>query len=227
MKQLQEDAIQVYTRPEVSAATIWLHGLGFNSGDMDGIIANLRKTRALGLHYIAPNAPVRPITVNGGRPARAWFDVLGDPDDAPEDRCGIEASAGALREMFEACEKRGIPSHRILLGGYSQGAAMALHAGLRYPRPLAGIVVLSGELPLPGLLQREVHPSNASTPILMVHGLHDERIPVEDARRDRDRLLAQGLPVQWHELPIGHAVDASVTAIVDEWACRLLAAEAA
>ncbi|MCC5857909.1 MAG: phospholipase [Ectothiorhodospiraceae bacterium] len=209
--------IELYTRARPVASTVWLHGLGVNGGDMDAIVTNMRRSREIGLHHVAPNAPLRSITVNGGRRARAWFDVLGDPASVPEDRGGIEDSASRIRDILDAERAQGFASNRIILGGFSQGGSIALHAGLRYPHRLAGIVVLSGELVLPDLLAREQHGANLETPVLMIHGTDDEAIPVESARRGRDRLMDLGYPVHWHELPMGHEVTVDEIAIIDDW----------
>jgi phospholipase/carboxylesterase len=217
MKTQQQDIIELYTRPELVATTVWLHGMGTNATDMDGIITNMRKSRELGLHHLAPSAPVRPVTVNNGRPGRAWFDVLGDPAEVPEDRIGIEESSRYIRDLLNEERGRNIPSKYTVLGGFSQGASLALHAGLRYPHALAGIVMLSGELVLADLLAEERHPGNTKTPILMLHGTEDETIPLEDARRSRDRLQELGYRVDWHELPMGHAVTGEEIAIIDDW----------
>ncbi len=224
MKAAQDDVIEVYTRAKARAATLWLHGLGVNAGDMDGVIANMRRSRELGLHYVAPNAPLRPITVNNGMPARAWFDVAGDPAEVPPGQESLADSCRRVHVLLDRERQRGFPSQTVLLGGFSQGASMSLYAGLRYPHRLAGIVVMSGELPLPDLLARERHPANADTPIMMIHGTEDEAIPLADARRSRDHLLGLGQPVEWHELPVGHTVSLDTIALVDEWAYRHLAA---
>ena len=226
MKPFQEDLIEAYTRPPSAVAhcTIWLHGLGVSASDMDGIIRNMRRSRELGLHYVAPNAPVRPITVNGGRASRAWFDVKGDPADVPEDREGIDDSTQRMFALLDAERGRGVPSESTVIGGFSQGASLALHAGLRYPHRLAGVVMLSGELVLADSLAQERHEANAQLPILMLHGTQDETIPMDDALRARDRLREAGHTVDWHEFPIGHAVSPEEIEVVDVWVERVLSA---
>lgn len=218
----QDDLIEVYTRSTPVACTLWLHGLGVSAADMDDLIRNMPRSRELGLHYIAPNAPVRPITVNDSRPARAWFDVTGDPSQVPEDRAGIEDSTRRIFGLLDTERARGIPSDFTVLGGFSQGASQALHAGLRYPHRLAGVVMLSGELLLADSVEEERHPANAQLPVLMLHGTRDETIPPEDALRTRDRLRALGHPVDWHEFPQGHAVSAEQMPVVDAWIERVL-----
>jgi phospholipase/carboxylesterase len=222
MNEQQEDLIEVYTRPELVACTIWLHGLGVNGTDMDAIITNMRKSRQLGLHHLAPSAPLRRITVNKGMPMRAWFDITGDPAEVPEDRAGIEESAARIFRLLDKERERGIASQHTVIGGFSQGAALALHTGLRYPHRLGGVILLSGELLLADSLADERHPANVDTPILMLHGTEDEAVPLEDARRSRDRLRELGYKVDWHEFPTGHAVSPEEIEILDDWAYAIL-----
>ncbi len=226
MQQQARDMIELYTRPRPTAATFWLHGLGAGGTDMDAIVTNLKRSRELGLHHLAPDAPVRPVTVNDGRATRAWFDVLGEPGAVPDDRAGMDESVAWIHGLLEQEHTRhGIPAARTIVGGFSQGAALALHAGLRYRQALAGVVVLSGELPLAELLAEERHPANADTPILIIHGVDDPAIPLADARRGRDRLQDLGYAVDWYEFPMGHAVTLDVIGCVDDWLHRRLAPE--
>ena len=228
MHQQARDMIELYTRPRPTAATFWLHGLGAGGSDMDAIVTNLKRSRTLGLHHLAPDAPVRPVTVNQGRATRAWFDVLGEPGAVPDDRVGLEESVAWIHGLLEQEQLRhGIPGVRTVVGGFSQGAVVAMHAGLRYRQPLAGIVVLSGELLLPELLAEERHPANIATPILMIHGTDDLAIPLAEARLGRDRLRALGYVVDWREFPMGHAVTLDVIGCVDDWLHRRLAPEVA
>lgn len=222
MKPLPDDLIELYTRREVFAAAIWLHGLGVNATDLDDIIRNMSRSRDLGLHYVAPGAPLRPITINGGRPSRAWFDVFGDPETAGEDREGIRQSSEAIRELIDAERARGTPAECIVLGGFSQGAGLALHAGLHYPHRLAGIIMLSGELVLADDLETERDAANAQTPVLMVHGSDDETVPPDVAQRSRQRLEDLGYPVEWHEFPGGHVVTPEAVEAADAFTFRVL-----
>ncbi len=217
MEDQDESVLEVYTRREVVAATLWLHGLGVNASDLNAILVNLEQTRELGVHYLAPNAPIRPITVNDGRPARAWYDVAGAPEEVPGDRAGIEASARWIRSLLKREAERGIPSEATILAGFSQGGALALHLGLRLPTSLAGIVVLAGELLLPETLAEERHPANADTPIVMIHGADDPIVPLAVAEASRDRLRDLGYQVEWHEVAGGHKVAPETVDLVDRW----------
>lgn len=216
---------EVDTAVRVTASAIWLHGLGAFAGDLDWVIASLKGARAIGIRFVVPNAPARPITVDEGRLMRGWFDLLSLEEESPEDDAGVRDSEHRLRALIDAERQRGVPAERIVLAGYSQGAAMALHVGLRYPEPLAGVIALSGYLPLPDHLERERHQANARTPILMVHGRDDPVMPIGRARRGRDQLRQAGYDVEWHEYPMGHAIcDEEITRI-DEWQREVLAGD--
>lgn len=185
------------------ATVIWLHGLGADGHDFEPIAAEL----GLGaVRFVFPHASVRPITINGGLAMRGWFDVLGFAHDAPQDEAGIRESAAAVSRLIDTEESRGVPSGRIVLAGFSQGGAIALHAALRAPRPLAGVIALSSFLPLADSLPAEKSEANASLPILMAHGLADNVIPAAMAERSRERLEAEGYAVEWRSYPMAHTV---------------------
>lgn len=210
-----DDTLEVHTRRSIEAVNIWLHGQGASSEDLTSILRNLAGSRELGLRYLAPNAPVRRLRANGGRPGRAWYDVAA-PESGEVDAESLDETHGRLVRLLDG-ERQSIPTHRTLIAGFSQGAAMALHTGLQYPHRLAGIIALSGEVLYPEDLSERIHPANAETPILMVHGADDDLIPVEEARANRDRLRDLGLNVEWHELPLGHEISLDTVAIADQW----------
>lgn len=218
----QQDCIEVYTRPELYASTFWLHGLGATGTDMDSFITHMHQSRELGLHHLAPNAGLRRVTVRGGMPMRAWFDIKGDPAEVGEDAEGIRESAARIHALLDDECARGIPSTCILLGGFSQGASLALFSALRYSQPLAGAVMFAGELLLEDTLQAERHPANATLPILLLHGSNDENTPIELARHARDRLTELGHPVELVEYELGHEVSLEQITRMDEWAFSLL-----
>ncbi len=216
-QQDRQEIFEVYTRRKVKAATIWLHGMGVNAEDLNPILVNLRQSREIGLHYVAPNAPLRRISVNEGMPSRAWFDVRGEPGEAPLDREGMDQSTQHIHKLIDRICDAGRNSRHIILAGFSQGATVALHAGLRYSRPLAGIVVMSGELLFADSLAEESEPANRETPILMLHGKQDRVVPINDARASRDALQSTGYPVEWNEYPIDHTVSPEEVERVDDW----------
>ncbi|XOZ33039.1 alpha/beta hydrolase [Halomonadaceae bacterium KBTZ08] len=219
-----DETLTIHTRRNVEAAMLWLHGQGTSSEDLTPLFKNLAASRELGLRYLAPNAPMRRLQALGGRMGRAWYDVAAaDSGEAdPETLC---ESHTQLTGLLDAERETGIPPARTLVGGFSQGGAMALHTALQYPYPLAGIIVLSGELLHPEALAGAIHPANAATPILMIHGTGDELIPVEEAKTNRDRLRDLGLPVDWHTLALGHEISMDTIALVDQWTEARLAAQ--
>lgn len=213
----KQEIFEVYTRRKVKAANVWLHGMGVNAEDLNPILVNLRQSREIGLHYIAPNAPLRRITVNEGRPTRAWFDLRGEAGEAPLDRQGMDESTRSVHDLLDRVCGQGRDPRHLVLAGFSQGATLALHAGLRYPHTLAGIVVMSGELLFADSLMEEAEPASRDTPILMLHGENDRVVPINDARASRDALKADGYSVEWDEYPIEHTVSPEEVERVDDW----------
>jgi phospholipase/carboxylesterase len=159
-----------------------------------------------GVKFIFPHAAVRPVTINNGYPMRAWYDITGLSRTGPQDTPGIRESAKRIGGILDAEIAAGVPSHRLVLAGFSQGCAMALHTGLRFHAPLAAIIGLSGYLPVEATLAAEAHVENLKTPILLVHGTHDPVVPYAMGTGSRDVLKAQGYQVQWLEYPMGHQV---------------------
>lgn len=190
------------TKP--SASIICLHGLGADGHDS----ATMARAVAIGtgVRFVFPHAPVRPITLNGGLPMRAWYDIHGLTFDSTEDEAGIRAAAESLFELFEKEIERGIPAKRIVLAGFSQGGAMALHTALRYHRTLAGVLALSTYLPLHRFLAKEASPANKTTPIFMAHGDEDDIVAPALGEFSYDCLKKLSYPVQFNRYPIGHSV---------------------
>src|SRR6185503_18327059 len=147
------DAIEITTGDAPRLAVVWLHGLGADGHDFEPIVPELRLR--FGVRFVFPHAPVRPVTINGGMAMRAWYDILGFDRRATEDSAGIRASAAAVTELVDREIARGMPSHCIVLAGFSQGGAIALHTALRESRPLAGVLALSTYLPLAATLAHE------------------------------------------------------------------------
>jgi phospholipase/carboxylesterase len=211
------DAIQIETGPDPQAAVIWLHGLGADGHDFEPIVPELEL--AAPVRFVFPHAPIRPVTINQGMRMRAWYDIL-QLGGGPEDEAGLRASQKLTEELIRA---QGLPAERIVLAGFSQGGAMALHTGLRHPARLAGILALSCFLPLAGHLAAEASAANREAPIFMAHGTQDDLIPIERARQAREALTRLGYAVEWHEYPMPHSVcDAEVLDIA-RWLARMLA----
>lgn len=216
----------VLVEPETpaNAAVIWLHGLGADGHDFEPIVPWLQLPAGLAVRFFFPHAPERPVTINNGLRMRAWYDISGGELQRREDEAGVRESGAALHRMIDAQIARGIPAQRIVLAGFSQGGAIALHAGLRYPDRLAGIAALSTYLPVPDALAAEAHAANRDTPILMAHGSADTVIPLGLAQRSAQRLQSLGHAVEWQIYPMAHSVCNEEIALISSWLSRVLPA---
>jgi phospholipase/carboxylesterase len=219
------DTIEHETAPAPQAAVIILHGLGADGNDFVPVAHELELATVGPVRYVFPHAPTRPVTINGGYVMRAWYDILGlDASELREDERGLRASQALVEQLIAREKKRGIPAARIVLAGFSQGCAMTLMTGLRHPERLAGLVGLSGYLPLAAKTDAERHAANHGTPIFLAHGTADPIIPIARARQSRDALVALGHPVEWHEYAMPHSVCAAEIADLNRWLLRVLAA---
>ncbi|MEY3182100.1 MAG: hypothetical protein RLZ35_85 [Pseudomonadota bacterium] len=189
-----------------TGVVIILHGLGADGNDFVPLVDHLGLLNEHHIRFVFPHAPKRPVTVNQGMIMRAWYDIYGLGLADEEDETGIVAAQSMLNHLIEKEEAAGIPSHRIFLAGFSQGGAMALYTGLRYKRPLAGILGLSTYLPLAEQLSAERTVANQSTPIFQAHGLFDPVVSLHMGQMCRDRLTTLGYGVQWHTYSMAHAV---------------------
>lgn len=214
--------IEIETAPNPSAAVIWLHGLGADGKDFVPIIPELRLTNCPSIRFIFPSAPSMPVTVNGGYVMPAWYDIIGRNLMDREDADGILRSAQAITELIKREYSRGIAYENIVLAGFSQGCAMSLHIGLRFPHKLAGIVALSGYLPLAMTVHLEKHSSNAKTPIFMAHGIYDQVIVLERAQVSCSLLEKMGYQVDWHEYPMEHSVNHEELMDISQFLQRVL-----
>ena len=200
------DAIEINPAQQPQACLIWLHGLGADGHDFEPLIPELHLVNEIGVRVVLPHAPPRPVTINGGMVMRAWYDVLSTEFGNAEDGSGIRQSEQQLLALIASEVANGIPAERIVLAGFSQGGAMALHTGVRYPRAFAGILALSCYLPLAESLARERSEASRTVPIMMAHGVADPLIPLALAEQSRDRLRRQGYTVDWYSYPMPHAV---------------------
>ncbi len=198
--------IELESAPNPTAAVIWLHGLGADGNDFAGLVPELDLDDCPPIRFIFPHAPSIPVTLNGGYIMPAWYDILGVNLVDRQDAAGIQKSEEAVVALIENQVARGIPFERIVLAGFSQGCAMALHTGLRLPHRLAGIMALSGYLPLADRFATERMQANAKTPVFMAHGTQDPVVVLARGEKSRDALVAMGHPVQWHTYPMQHAV---------------------
>jgi phospholipase/carboxylesterase len=220
------DAIEIETGPGPGSAVIWLHGLGADGHDFVPVVPELGLPPAPAVRFVFPHAPVRPVTINAGMRMRAWYDVRDDRGVRQEDAGGVRESQRRIEALVAREGARGIPAGRLVLAGFSQGGAMALHTGLRHGERLAGILALSAFLPLADTLAEEAHPGGRETPILMAHGTEDAIIPLARGRRSRDVLVAAGCRVTWREYPMPHAVSEAEIADVGAWLRQVLATAA-
>lgn len=198
--------ITIETAPNPTAAVIWLHGLGADGNDFAGLVPQLDLSGLPPIRFIFPHAPSIPVTLNNGYVMSAWYDILGTQLQRVEDAVGIRKSALDVEALIADQVAQGIPPSRIVLAGFSQGCAMVLHTGLRYPKTLAGIMALSGYLPLADTVAAEKNPANQATPIFMAHGTMDPMIELGRAEASRDALIAQGCTVQWKTYQMPHSV---------------------
>jgi phospholipase/carboxylesterase len=197
--------VEVEAREPATASVVWMHGLGADGHDFEPLVPHLRLPHA---RFVFPNAPAIPVTINNGFVMPAWYDIR-SLDLAPgthprEDPDQVRSSARAITAILEREIQRGIPSDRIVLAGFSQGGAMALHLAPRFDRPLAGFMVLSAYELLRGSLAAEQHPANAATPALFCHGRHDPMVPMFAGQAACESVRAPGRDVRWYDFPMAH-----------------------
>ncbi len=217
------DSIEIETADSPRASMIVLHGLGADGNDFVPICDELELDAVGPVRFVFPHAPTRPVTINGGYVMRAWYDILGPDLARREDEAGLRASLAEVEALIAREKARGIPASRIVLAGFSQGCAMTLLTGLRHAERLAGLVGLSGYLPLAATTAAERHAANADVPIFLAHGRADPVIPLARASASRDALQALGYAVEWHEYPMQHAVCAPEISDLNRFLLRVLA----
>ena len=216
------DALEITTGTDPTGTVIWLHGLGADGHDFAPIVPELGLPAGMSVRFIFPHAPLLPVTINNGYVMPAWYDVRSLDLRQTEDEAGIRASQQQVEALIQLEESRGIPASRIVLAGFSQGGAIALHTGLRHEAPLAGVLALSTYLPLPHTLDTEASPTNAHLPIFMAHGTVDSVIPVEQGIASRNRLQDHSYRVEWREYPMAHSVCPEEITDIGQWLVRVL-----
>jgi len=198
-------AIEIETAPSPDATVIWMHGLGDDGRGWSEVVPTLALPPHLAIRFIFPHAPIMPVTINDGMQMRAWYDIRQANLSDRADVDGVRRSRVQVDALMAREVERGIAPRRMLLAGFSQGGAIALYAGLRYPDRLAGIVALSTYLVAPDRIDTEASPANRDVPIFMAHGTHDPVIAYVWAERSRDVLRASGFDVEWHAYPMEHS----------------------
>lgn len=215
----QESAEAVVLSPDQPpvATVIWLHGLGADGFDFVPIVNELRLPASLPVRFIFPHATPRPVTINNGFVMRAWYDIKGFGPDRAEDDAGIRESEGVVKRYIEHQIAQGIAADKIVIAGFSQGGAIALQTGVRYPQRLAGIMALSTYLPLRATLAQEASAANRDVPILMCHGTHDPIVIPQMGEASRDALQAQGYRIDWRSYPMEHSVCLEEVNDISHW----------
>jgi phospholipase/carboxylesterase len=216
------DAVVVRPSTSADASVIWLHGLGADGHDFEPIVPHLDAALTSRTRFVFPHAPKRPVTINGGYVMRAWYDVV-DADIARRaDADGVHESERILHDYIETEVANGIPPERIVVAGFSQGGAITLHGGLRYPQRLAGVLGISCYLPLPNAIAKGSAPANATTSVFMAHGTEDPVIPVAAGKQSRDYLKNLDYDIEWHTYPIPHSVCLEEIEDISRWLLRVL-----
>lgn len=216
------EAVEIETGRNPTGTVIWLHGLGADGHDFAPIVPQLVAPEERPLRFVFPHAPVRPVTINGGMSMRAWYDILGFGRGVPHDEVGIRAADAEVGALIRRENQRGIPSSHIVLGGFSQGGAISLFSGPRYPEKLAGIMGLSCYLLLEDLLPAERTRVNYQTPIFLAHGTQDPVVEVRRGTEARQLLEAAGYPVEWHAYPMPHSVCPQEIIDIAAWLRKVL-----
>jgi phospholipase/carboxylesterase len=215
------ETVEITTGDSPTASVIWLHGLGADGHDFESIVPELGLPIAV--RFIFPHAPIRAVTVNQGAAMRAWYDILSMERTDLEDKTGIYASAASVGDLIAIEIERGVPAKRIVLAGFSQGGAIALHTALRYPAQLAGVLALSTYLPLRETLDAERSDANRAVPLMMAHGQQDTVISEHLGQASRGYLQDRGYSIDWFSYPMGHSVCAQEIADISHWlAARLV-----
>ena len=220
------ETIELETAPNPTAAVIWMHGLGADGNDFVPIVNEIDLGGAPGIRFIFPHAPTRPVTINNGYVMRAWYDIsFGDLEGNTRkaDEKGVRESQAQIGQLIARENSRGIAASKIVLAGFSQGGAIALHTGLRYPETLAGVMALSTYLPLAESFAQEATPANAKTPVFMAHGTHDPVVPYAMGNSSREQLQQAGYALVWHEYPMQHSVCLEEVADIGRWLTSVLA----
>ena len=215
----------VIVEPEQTAraAVVWLHGLGADGHDFEPVVPELRLPRALAVRFVFPTAPAIPVTINGGMRMPAWYDILEMTIDRRVDERQLLASAAAVSALIDREIENGIDSRAIVLAGFSQGGAVALQAGLSYPKPLAGLMALSTYFATAASIKPD--PANSGVPVLVAHGTHDPVVPEALGKRAHAMLLERGYRAEYRNYPMQHGVCAEEIADISRWLQAVLQAK--
>ncbi len=215
------ETVEVTTGENPAGSIIWLHGLGADGHDFEPIVPELKVAAGIALRFVFPHAPVQPVTVNGGMAMRSWYDILSFDSEGRADRDGVLASSAMLEGLITREIERGIEPTKIVIAGFSQGGAVAIHTALQTRHNIAGLMALSTYMPLPDAVKNAV--SRRDLPIFMAHGSFDPVLRMEWGRESADKLIASGYSVDWHEYPMAHAVCPQEIADIGRWLSNIYA----
>jgi phospholipase/carboxylesterase len=215
--------IEIETAPNPTVAVIWMHGLGADGNDFVPMVRELDLAGLPAIRFVFPHAEAIPVTLNNGYVMRAWYDITGLEQARREDEAGLRRSQHDIEALIAREKARGIPASRIILAGFSQGCAMTLQAGLRHPEKLAGMLCLSGYLPLADKTGAERTEESLATPIFMAHGRQDNVVPFARAVQSRDLLGAMGYQPEWHEYNMAHSLCLEEIQDISAWLRKVLA----
>ena len=222
------ETVEIEPANPAAGSVIWLHGLGADGHDFEPVVAELGLPERVRLRFVFPHAPIRPVTLNGGMRMRAWYDIISLDRSGPQDEKGIRQSAAILTDLIERERKRGIANDRVVVAGFSQGGAIAIHTALRHSQQLAGLLALSTWLPLGSSFAAEVlnnpHSQSRDLPVFMAHGTFDPMLPISMGVESKAALQKAGFRVEWHEYPMAHAVCAEEIVAIRNWLLSVFSA---
>ena len=225
MSQDNFDTIEMEINGEPEAVIIWLHGLGADGNDFVPVVKQLDIIRNKGVRFVFPHAPYRSVTINGGMTMRAWYDVMTLDRNGIQDELGIQKSSTFLEELIQREYDRGIAYNKIIIAGFSQGGAIALYTGLRYPKKLGGLIALSTWIPLEEKIKNELGKDNSqplNLPIFLAHGEYDQVIPFEFGEISKKLIEKFGFKVNWNSYPIEHSVSQQEISDIGLWLSEIL-----
>ncbi len=217
------ETIELDSAPDTTVSIIWMHGLGADGNDFVPLVKELDLRGCPAIRFIFPNAGTMPVTINNGYVMRSWYDIRSNDLVRREDEAGLRASQAQIEALIAREKARGIPASRIILAGFSQGCAMTLQTGLRHPETLAGLMCLSGYLPLADMTAAERTPASLQTPIFMAHGTADPVVPIARAEQSRDLLTGMGYQVEWHAYRMQHSLCQEEIDAIGAWLKKVLA----
>ncbi|WP_426115124.1 alpha/beta hydrolase [Massilia sp. PWRC2] len=217
------ETIDIETAPQPTVAIIWLHGLGADGNDFVPLVRELDLRGLPPIRFVFPHADTMPVTVNNGYVMRAWYDIVHSDLGRREDEAGLRRSQVQIEALIARENARGIATSHIILAGFSQGCAMTLQTGLRQSQQLAGMLCLSGYLPIAATVAAERSDASLTTPIFMAHGRSDGVVPIGRASDSRLLLQSLGYQIEWHDYPMQHSLCAEEVGDIGAWLHKVLA----